>query len=206
MLQNLMKYAPVAQLDRVPGYEPGGREFESLRAHHFNKKQQAQPAFFMPVIRAAPPTPPSLARAHASARQPRAHPARIQPSGSREITAPRATCNSAATPGRPHHPGRRAHTDAHQARQQDSAPLATTAPCRFVFRRAHHACRSRLRTPSRTCPKQRMQFTTTSPQPTLSTDDNEAGRLRTYAHAPHPEAISRAIKKPLKRGFFRLAE
>ncbi len=25
-------YAPVAQLDRVPGYEPGGREFESLRA------------------------------------------------------------------------------------------------------------------------------------------------------------------------------
>ena len=27
--------APVAQLDRVPGYELGGREFESLRAHHF---------------------------------------------------------------------------------------------------------------------------------------------------------------------------
>ena len=26
--------APVAQLDRAPGYEPGGREFESLRAHH----------------------------------------------------------------------------------------------------------------------------------------------------------------------------
>ena len=25
--------APVAQLDRVPGFEPGGREFESLRAH-----------------------------------------------------------------------------------------------------------------------------------------------------------------------------
>ena len=25
-------YAPVAQLDRVPGFEPGGREFESLRA------------------------------------------------------------------------------------------------------------------------------------------------------------------------------
>jgi hypothetical protein len=24
--------APVAQLDRVPGYEPGGRGFESLRA------------------------------------------------------------------------------------------------------------------------------------------------------------------------------
>ena len=27
-----LKSAPVAQLDRVPGYEPGGREFESLRA------------------------------------------------------------------------------------------------------------------------------------------------------------------------------
>ena len=31
-------YAPVAQLDRVPGYEPGGREFESLRARQINKK------------------------------------------------------------------------------------------------------------------------------------------------------------------------
>ena len=28
------KNAPVAQLDRVPGFEPGGREFESLRARH----------------------------------------------------------------------------------------------------------------------------------------------------------------------------
>src|SRR6478752_9673682 len=27
--------APVAQLDRASGYEPEGREFESLRAHHF---------------------------------------------------------------------------------------------------------------------------------------------------------------------------
>jgi hypothetical protein len=26
------RIAPVAQLDRAPGYEPGGREFESLRA------------------------------------------------------------------------------------------------------------------------------------------------------------------------------
>ena len=26
------KVAPVAQLDRVPGFEPGGRGFESLRA------------------------------------------------------------------------------------------------------------------------------------------------------------------------------
>ncbi|SBV35895.1 hypothetical protein STPYR_10825 [uncultured Stenotrophomonas sp.] len=30
--------APVAQLDRVPGYEPGGREFESLRAHHLEHR------------------------------------------------------------------------------------------------------------------------------------------------------------------------
>ena len=27
--------APVAQLDRVLGYEPSGREFESLRARHY---------------------------------------------------------------------------------------------------------------------------------------------------------------------------
>ena len=27
--------APVAQLDRASGYEPEGREFESLRAHQF---------------------------------------------------------------------------------------------------------------------------------------------------------------------------
>ena len=30
--------ACVAQLDRVPGYEPGGRRFESSRARHTNKK------------------------------------------------------------------------------------------------------------------------------------------------------------------------
>ena len=29
--------APLAQLDRASGYEPEGREFESLRAHHFIK-------------------------------------------------------------------------------------------------------------------------------------------------------------------------
>jgi hypothetical protein len=28
--------APVAQLDRASGYEPEGREFESLRAHHLS--------------------------------------------------------------------------------------------------------------------------------------------------------------------------
>ena len=30
------KTAPLAQLDRASGYEPEGREFESLRAHHFS--------------------------------------------------------------------------------------------------------------------------------------------------------------------------
>ncbi len=29
--------APVAQLDRVPGYEPGGRRFESFRARHIKR-------------------------------------------------------------------------------------------------------------------------------------------------------------------------
>ncbi len=32
-----IKHAPVAQLDRVSGYEPGGREFESLRARKIIK-------------------------------------------------------------------------------------------------------------------------------------------------------------------------
>ncbi len=33
-LINQQESAPVAQLDRVPGYEPGGRGFESYPAHH----------------------------------------------------------------------------------------------------------------------------------------------------------------------------
>ena len=33
----LQGHAPIAQLDRVPGFEPGGREFESLWARQFNK-------------------------------------------------------------------------------------------------------------------------------------------------------------------------
>ncbi len=31
-----LNQAPVAQLDRVPGYEPGGHTFESCRARHIN--------------------------------------------------------------------------------------------------------------------------------------------------------------------------
>jgi hypothetical protein len=38
--------APVAQLDRAPGYEPGVREFESLRAHHGNEKCRLRAGFF----------------------------------------------------------------------------------------------------------------------------------------------------------------
>ena len=33
----VIKIAPVAQLDRVLGYEPRGQEFESLRAHHIKQ-------------------------------------------------------------------------------------------------------------------------------------------------------------------------
>ncbi len=36
-------YAPVAQLDRVTGYEPVGRGFESLPAYH---KKRAERLFF----------------------------------------------------------------------------------------------------------------------------------------------------------------
>ena len=41
------KHAPVAQLDRVPGYEPGGREFESLRARHFKGPSTCRRSFFL---------------------------------------------------------------------------------------------------------------------------------------------------------------
>ncbi len=41
----LIDHAPVAQLDRVPGYEPGGREFESLRARQILSKTLLYRAF-----------------------------------------------------------------------------------------------------------------------------------------------------------------
>ena len=37
LLQCRHSYAPVAQLDRVTGFEPVGREFESLRARQIKK-------------------------------------------------------------------------------------------------------------------------------------------------------------------------
>ncbi len=42
-----LQHAPVAQLDRAPGYELGGREFESLRAHHIPKKPASIAGFFI---------------------------------------------------------------------------------------------------------------------------------------------------------------
>ena len=44
---------PVAQLDRANGYEPLGREFESLRAHHFPWPRELKLASRDPRIYAA---------------------------------------------------------------------------------------------------------------------------------------------------------
>ena len=44
-----LQNAPVAQLDRVLGYEPRGQEFESLRAHHTLKAQSCDWAFSLPT-------------------------------------------------------------------------------------------------------------------------------------------------------------
>src|SRR5262245_50608458 len=42
-----LQLAPVAQLDRAPDYESGGRRFESFRARHFGTKLGTlKPAFF----------------------------------------------------------------------------------------------------------------------------------------------------------------
>ena len=43
-------FAPVAQLDRVPGYEPGGQRFESSRAHHTDSLDISRGCFFMGAI------------------------------------------------------------------------------------------------------------------------------------------------------------
>ena len=37
-LRQYHQNAPVAQLDRVSGYEPEGRRFNSFRAHHYKIK------------------------------------------------------------------------------------------------------------------------------------------------------------------------
>ena len=45
-LRKFSRIAPVAQLDRVSGYELEGREFESLRAHQTIKKGALAPFFY----------------------------------------------------------------------------------------------------------------------------------------------------------------
>lgn len=46
---NIRPVAPVAQLDRVLGYEPRGRGFNSCRAHHYFKGlRKRRPFFFVP--------------------------------------------------------------------------------------------------------------------------------------------------------------
>ena len=42
LTMDLINHAPVAQLDRVTGFEPVGREFESLRACHRISKGMLQ--------------------------------------------------------------------------------------------------------------------------------------------------------------------
>ena len=44
--RKLQNHAPVAQLDRVTGFEPVGREFESLRACQMKKGSQWLPFLF----------------------------------------------------------------------------------------------------------------------------------------------------------------
>ena len=47
----LLINAPVAQLDRVTGYEPVGRGFESLQAHQKIKHLPKQVLYFYPIRR-----------------------------------------------------------------------------------------------------------------------------------------------------------
>src|SRR5215210_9150645 len=69
--------APVAQLDRAPDYESGGRRFESFRARHFPFTGRAmRPAAFLSIMAlsacAAPGGPyPSLQPRAAEAVDPR---------------------------------------------------------------------------------------------------------------------------------------
>ena len=43
LLHKKLWLAPVAQLDRAPGFEPVGRRFESCRARHAAKKHKEGP-------------------------------------------------------------------------------------------------------------------------------------------------------------------
>ena len=46
LLKYIYSCAPVAQLDRVPGYEPGGRGFESYPAHQDFCDREPSGSFF----------------------------------------------------------------------------------------------------------------------------------------------------------------
>ena len=59
------RYAPVAQLDRVSGYEPGGRRFESFRARHILVTQKILIRFsgsfaFVGTLSSKLPKPPVM--------------------------------------------------------------------------------------------------------------------------------------------------
>src|ERR1700684_3797644 len=69
--------APVAQLNRVPGYEPGGREFESLRAR--------QSINYLPLIGKAQWTKRSENVAFSATFLPRGATIRLAPSGCRSM-------------------------------------------------------------------------------------------------------------------------
>src|SRR5215472_15085485 len=50
-MKTVLKSAPLAQLDRASGYEPEGREFESLRARHLSFPSFTYTTFSFPVLR-----------------------------------------------------------------------------------------------------------------------------------------------------------
>ena len=50
----MLRFAPVAQLDRVPDYESGGRTFESCRARHIVKSLVLRTGLF--CFGGVPPT------------------------------------------------------------------------------------------------------------------------------------------------------
>ena len=59
----LLVFAPVAQLDRASGYEPGGRTFESCWAHHINFGDVVTPASLQDTRPPAGAAPASASRA-----------------------------------------------------------------------------------------------------------------------------------------------
>src|SRR5438034_5916560 len=58
------RFAPVAQLDRVPGYEPGGRGFNSCRARHIPRGCARRPLFLSITTPIPVPDNPNPKRPH----------------------------------------------------------------------------------------------------------------------------------------------